>query len=133
VLRTRRPWFTPKKSPHHAQGHTNRPARHWLVEPGIDSVTRLGRGVAARADDYEERRKFEESIGAKAPPPPTRHRLAKDRLADLMATATALELTKANKHGVLVLKTPLPSTVELFDRFVPTPWSRLRPVRKSPR
>ena len=37
-----------------------------------------------------------------------------------MATATELGLTKPNKHGVLVLKDPLPGTVELFDRFVPT-------------
>jgi hypothetical protein len=41
---------------------------YWLVEPGIDSATRLARAVAARADDYEERRNFEESIGAKARP-----------------------------------------------------------------
>jgi hypothetical protein len=41
---------------------------YWLVEPGIDSATRLARGIAARADDYEERRNFEESIGAKARP-----------------------------------------------------------------
>jgi hypothetical protein len=40
----------------------------------------------------EERRKFEESIGAKAPP--SRYRLAKDRLADLMAMTTELGLTK---------------------------------------
>ena len=55
---------------------------YWLVEPGIDSATGLARtpcllglvspssvAVAiARAYDYEERRKFEESIGAKARP-----------------------------------------------------------------
>ena len=37
-----------------------------------------------------------------------------------MATATELGLTKPNKHGDLVLKTPLPGTADLFDRFVPT-------------
>ena len=37
-----------------------------------------------------------------------------------MATATELGLTKPNKHGVLVLKTPLTGTVEVFDGFVPT-------------
>ena len=55
---------------------------YWLVEPGIDSATGLAgtpcllglvspNSVAvaiARAYDYEERRKFEESIGAKARP-----------------------------------------------------------------
>jgi hypothetical protein len=39
------------------------------------------------------------------PAPASRYRLATDRLADLMATATELGLTKPNKYGVLVLKT----------------------------
>jgi hypothetical protein len=66
----------------------------------------------------EERRKFEESIGAKAPP--SRYRLAKDKLADLMAAGNRAGTDQAHKHDVLVLKTPLTGTVEVFDGFVPT-------------
>jgi hypothetical protein len=46
--------------------------------------------------------------------------LAKDKLADLMAAGNRAGTDQAHKHGVLVLKTPLTGTVEVFDGFVPT-------------
>ena len=51
--------------------------------------------------------------------PPSRYRLAKDRLADLMATTTELGLTKPTSTAFWYSR-PLTGTVEVFDRFVPT-------------
>lgn len=93
---------------------------YWLMEPGVASGTRHARGIAAQADDYEERRKFEESVGAKPPAPPSKAKLAKDRLAALMAKAAQLGMTKPNKNGDPALRITAPATVELFDLYVPT-------------
>jgi hypothetical protein len=92
---------------------------YWLVEPGIDSATRLARGVAARADDYEERRKFEESIGAKArPAKQVQARQGQTgRLDGDGNRAGTDQAQRARRSGT---QDPLPGTVELFDRFVPT-------------
>jgi hypothetical protein len=90
---------------------------HWLMEPGIDHSTRLARGVAAQCDDYDERRKFEEAVGAAPAVPPAKS--AADRLADLMTEATSRGLTRLNKNGDPILSTTLPSIVALFDRYEP--------------
>lgn len=92
----------------------------WLTDPGIDPFERHARGVAAQVEDYDERRKFEEAVGATAPPPPSRAKLAKERLTALMAEASQLGMTKTNKRGDPVLKTTVPGIVELFDLYVPT-------------
>jgi hypothetical protein len=97
--------------------HESALVAYWLVEPGVDAATRRTRGIAAQAADYDERRKFEESVGLTNPSPPGK--LAVDRLADLIATATQLGLTQLNKRGDPVLKTVVPGTVELFDLYVP--------------
>jgi hypothetical protein len=34
---------------------------YWLFEPGIDAVARHARAIAALAEEYDERPKFEES------------------------------------------------------------------------
>jgi hypothetical protein len=71
------------------------------------------------ADDYEGRRKFEESIGAKARPGKqvqARHgqtgRLDGD--GNRAGTDQAQQVRRSGTQD------PLPGTVELFDRFVPT-------------
>ena len=56
---------------------------------------------------------------SQGPAPPSRYRLAKDRLADLLAAATELGLTKPTTTAFWYSR-PLPGTVEVFDRFVPT-------------
>jgi hypothetical protein len=43
---------------------------------------------------------------SQSPAPPSRYRLAKDKLADLMAAGNRAGTDQAHKHGVLVLKTP---------------------------
>jgi hypothetical protein len=54
----------------------------WLLDPRATPMTRVAQGVAAQRDDYDERRKFEESI--KAPPRPAgAGKSGADRLADL--------------------------------------------------
>jgi hypothetical protein len=92
---------------------------YWLVEPGIDAATRHARGIAAQADDYDERRKFEQS-GSRTTKP-AQGKLAAERLADLMTEADRLGLRHLNKKGELVLKTPMPGAVELFDLYEAAP------------
>ncbi len=89
----------------------------WLAEPTIDADTRLARGVAAQAADYEERRKFEDAIGMRVATPPGK--LASDRLSDLMAAASGRGLVRPNRKGDHVLAVVVPATVELFDLYEP--------------
>jgi hypothetical protein len=89
----------------------------WLVDPTIDGDGRLGRGVAAQAADYKERRKFEEASGRTAADPPGK--LAADRLSDLMTAARGLGLVRQNRNGDDILTVAVPSTIELFDRYEP--------------
>ena len=91
----------------------------WIVEPGITAPERLARGVAAQAADYEERRKLEAAIGLTNATPPGR--LGGDRLADLMAEAKTLGLTRLDRRGDTILTVSVPATVDLFDRFEPVP------------
>ncbi|TCN39805.1 hypothetical protein EV644_103109 [Kribbella orskensis] len=88
---------------------------YWLAEPAIDARSRLGRGVAAQAADYDERRKLEDAIGLTVVAPPAK--LAVDRLSDLMKAADGLGLVCLNKKGQQVLAVGLPATVELFDLY----------------
>jgi hypothetical protein len=90
---------------------------YWLTEPGIDPDVRRGRGVAAHAKDYDERRKFEESRGITSFTPPGK--LAKDRLADLTAMADKVGLVKLDRKGHQVLTVAVPATVDLFDLYEP--------------
>jgi hypothetical protein len=90
---------------------------YWLFEPGIDAVARHARAIAAQAEEYDERRKFEESWGRTTPP--AGGKLAVDRLADLMNAAAQLGFTQANRKGDQVLTTVVPGVVELFDRYEP--------------
>lgn len=87
----------------------------WLMDPALDDDTRRARGIAAQLDGYEERRKFEESAGG--PRVPLQGKSAAGRIADLMAAASGLGLTKTNRKGGVVLMTVAPSTVELFDMY----------------
>lgn len=98
-------------------GHEAALLAYWLVEPTIDAVTRLARGVAAQAADYEERRKFEEAIGLTVAVPPGK--LAADRLSDLMTAARSLGLVRLNRKGDEILAVGVPATVELFDLYEP--------------
>ncbi|GHJ11454.1 hypothetical protein TPA0907_58210 [Micromonospora humidisoli] len=90
---------------------------YWLVDPSIEADARMGRGVAAQAADYAERRKFEEAAGRTTADPPSK--LAVDRLSDLMAAARGLNLVRQNRNGIDVLTVAVPPTVELFDRYEP--------------
>jgi hypothetical protein len=56
----------------------------WVVDNRIAGPRRVGRGVAAQVEDYDERRKFEVSVKA-GPRPPGAGKSAADRLADLVA------------------------------------------------
>ena len=87
----------------------------WLADPAINSDTRRTRGIAAQADDYDERRKAEEAIGLTVARPPSR--LAADRLADLMSAADSLGLVRKNRRGQPILTVTLPPAVELFDLY----------------
>jgi hypothetical protein len=57
----------------------------WLMDPSIDDDTRRARGIAAQFADYQERKKFEDSIGG--PRMPLSGKSAADRITDLLATA----------------------------------------------
>jgi hypothetical protein len=87
----------------------------WLMDPAIDDDTRRARGVAVQLADFEERRRFEECTGG--PRMPLKGKNAAGRIADLMAQAARLGLTKANKKGQTVLAIAVPATVELFDLY----------------
>jgi hypothetical protein len=41
---------------------------YWLMDPGLDAVTRHARGIAAQRNDYVERDNFEKSVGRTTPP-----------------------------------------------------------------
>jgi len=96
-------------------GHEAALLAYWLTEPTIDADTRLARGVAAQAADYEERRRFEEAIGLTVATPPGK--LASDRLSDLMAAARGLGLARRNRKDAEILTVSVPATVEFFDLY----------------
>jgi len=87
----------------------------WLMDRAIDDDTRRARGVAVQLEDYDERRKFEDSTGG--PRMPLRGKSAAGRIDDLMAAAVRLGLTKTNKKGDGVLTVTVPATVDLFDMY----------------
>ncbi|MCW6004616.1 hypothetical protein K1W54_08470 [Micromonospora sp. CPCC 205371] len=87
---------------------------YWLSEPSIDADTRLARGVAAQAADYDERRKFEQASNMPAPPT---GKLAAERLADLMDAAQDAGLVRLDRTGKRILSINIPATVELFDLY----------------
>jgi hypothetical protein len=57
----------------------------WLVDPELDAMTRIGRGVAVQLEDYEQRRRWEGAFGIPEPPPGARGKSAAARKADLLA------------------------------------------------
>ena len=85
----------------------------WLMDPAIDDDTRRARGIAVQLDDFEERRKFEESTGG--PRVPLQGKSAAGRITDLMSVAGRLGLTKTNRKRAVVLAVSVPAAVELFD------------------
>ena len=98
-------------------GHECALVGEWLLEPSITDEQRIARGVGAQISDYDERRKFEDAIGR---PPPARGQLAAERLSALLRDASARGYTKDNAKGMPVAIAPLPSTIDLFDRFETT-------------
>jgi hypothetical protein len=98
-------------------GHECALVAQWLLEPSITDDQRTARGVGAQISDYDERRKFEEAIRR---PPPARGQLAVERLGALLRDASARGYAKPNAKGLSVAISPLPSTVDLFDRFETT-------------
>jgi len=72
----------------------------WLMDPVIDDDTRRARGIAVQLEDYDERRKFEDSTGG--PRMPLQGKNAAGRIADLKAVAGRLGLTKTNRKGEVV-------------------------------
>jgi hypothetical protein len=90
---------------------------YWVLEPGVIAPTRQARAIAVRAADYKERKNLEESMGKGTPYPGGK--LGAERLADLMAKAGHLGLTKLDPKGKTVLKTQVPNAVDLFDLYEP--------------
>lgn len=88
-----------------------------LVEPGMTRHTRLARGVAAQRDDLYERSRVEQTMGSPTFAPPAKSAI--DRLADLLDTAEEAGLTTLDKREKRILRSPLPSSVELFDQYEP--------------
>lgn len=67
----------------------------WLVDPRPSARERVGRGIAAQLDDYDERRKFETIARARTPgypPPSAGAKSAPDRIADLKADRDGAEI-----------------------------------------
>lgn len=120
-LRAWRNLFTAGEVPMYAHlsllrtAHESALFAYWLAEPGIDADTRRARGVAAHADDQDERRKCEKAMELAKPALPAK--LAVDRLAELMAAAAQCGLVGPNKKGDPVLTTTAPAAVELFDMY----------------
>lgn len=98
-------------------GHECALVGEWLLEPSITDEHRIARGVGSQISDYDERRKFEDAVGR---PPPARGQLAAERLSALLRDASARGYTKDNAKGMPVAIAPLPSTIDLFDRFETT-------------
>ncbi len=78
--------------------------------------------LPAQRDDYDERREVAEALGGPQYEPPAKS--AADRLSDSMTEVAARGLTRLNKKNQLMLMTPLPSAVELFDKYEPVVNSR---------
>lgn len=79
----------------------------WLVDPRPDPLERVARGVAAQVADYDERRKWEATIGAPDERPPGAGKSGASRLADLVAARDA--------DGIPVLA--LPGATDLAKSF----------------
>lgn len=123
-LRTWRNLITAGEIPSYAHmsllrtAHETALLAYWTVEPGIDDRTRKARGVAVHAADLDERRKFESAMGRTVAAPA---KLAAERLTDLLGAAAADGLTRQAKDGRTIPAIPVPSAVELFDRYEPLP------------
>ncbi len=87
----------------------------WLVDPRPGALERVSRGVAAQLDDYDERRKFETSVKARAKteglleplPPSAPGKSGADRLAEL--------ITARDDAGIPAIKQP--GSTDLMMRF----------------
>jgi hypothetical protein len=90
----------------------------WLLEPVPTVADRAARGLAAQLDDYDERRKLEAALGVTKLT--GRAKTAAERYDDLFSEAQRRGMTKLNKKNAQVLAVPMPSVIELFDRFEPT-------------
>ena len=99
----------------------------WLLDD-VDEEERVLRGVRVQYEDYTERRKFEQSSNR---PPPSKGKLAADRLADLMRDAAALSLLPVAADGTIHAPKPPPNAVELFDLYESSQASSGGPVVKG--
>ncbi len=86
----------------------------WLVEASITVKERMERGVGAQFADYEERRKIENAMGRTNP---EFGKLAIDRRRDFMNVADEHGMAKLLGSGELGPTCPLPSVVDLFNRY----------------
>lgn len=82
------------------------PALHarWVIAGSAPD--RLARGFALEFENYEERRKFEGSLGEGL--------LARQRIGELLAVAEQLGLTKSTDAGAVRLRTTVPSYIDLL-------------------
>jgi hypothetical protein len=82
------------------------PALHarWVV--ASSAPDRLTRGFALEFENYEERRKFEDSLGEGV--------LARQRIDELLAAAEQLGLTTSTAAGSLRLTTTVPAYIDLL-------------------
>lgn len=77
----------------------------WLVDPDVDSMTRVGRGVAVQLEDYEQRRRFEGAFGIPEPPAGGEGKSAATRKAALLAVR-GLDVPEAERVAVVDLERP---------------------------
>lgn len=95
----------------------------WLVDSGVDSGVRIGRGYAARRDDQEERRKWETSVAGirgsmpSGEPGPLS---AAERLARLDAPEAIRKRSEAGVQSV-----SFTNTTALMKSYELEPWYRL--------
>jgi hypothetical protein len=78
----------------------------WLVDANLAPATRVGRGWAAKRDDFVERRRFEEAEEGKADRPTQRGGMsAADRLRELDAARVDAEIPNVGyAHSTLLMR-----------------------------
>jgi hypothetical protein len=97
---------------------------YWLVEPGIDPLTRQARGIAAQKEDYDERNNFEKAFGMTAPPP--KGKLAGRQVDRPDEGGNSAGIDQVGQEGQAGTQDDVRGMVELFDLYEPE-----KPPRKG--
>lgn len=97
-------------------GHECALAAEWLMEPSIGEEGRISRGLAAQLDDFEERKKFEDSVGASRAEVSS-GKSAERRIVELLSLAEQRDLMRSSKDGTRIPLEALAGGVRLFELF----------------